>query len=72
MIINVRVKPSSKKQRIEKVGELYIVQVKSPPVDGRANREMLELLSDYFDVPKSRIRIIRGEKGRNKVVEILE
>ncbi len=72
MKIYVRVKPSSKKAGIEKKGDTYIVRVKSPPVEGKANKELVEILSDYFGVPKSSIRIVRGMSGRNKVVEISE
>ncbi len=54
------------------MGEFLLVRVKSPPVEGRANRELLEVLSDYFHVPKSRIRIVAGKSSRNKLVEIDE
>jgi hypothetical protein len=44
--------------------------VKAPPHEGRANAAVIELLSDHFNVPKSRISIIRGFKGKNKLIEI--
>ncbi len=72
MVIKVRVKPSSRRSGVEKRGEVYVIHVKSPPVEGRANKELIEVLSDYFGVPKSSIRIVRGLSGRNKVVEIAE
>ncbi len=52
------------------MGDFLLVRVKSPPVEGRANREMIEVLSDYFGVPKSRIRIVAGKSSRDKLVEI--
>jgi uncharacterized protein (TIGR00251 family) len=47
------------------------VKLVSPPEKGRANRELIELLADHFGVAKSRVRIVRGEKTHNKIVEII-
>lgn len=52
-------------------GELYKVYVTVAPEQGKANKKMIELLAEYFDVPKSQIRIIKGEISRNKIVEII-
>jgi len=41
------------------------------PEKGKANRELIELLADHFGVSKSCVRIIRGEKTHNKIVEII-
>ncbi len=70
MKIRVRVKPGSRRVGVEDMGDFLLVRVKSPPVEGRANREMIEVLSDYFGVPKSRIRIVAGKSSRDKLVEI--
>lgn len=50
-------------------GELR-VYLKSPPVKGKANEEMIEMLAKHYDVRKSDIEIIRGGRSRNKVVRI--
>ncbi len=42
----------------------------SAPVEGKANGELLNLLSEKFDVAKSAIKIIKGARTRNKVIEI--
>ncbi len=70
---SVKVKPNSKKQAIieEEDGSLT-VHLKSPPVDGKANQELVELLAKKFAVPKSHITIRLGLSGRNKLVEIQE
>ena len=67
----VKVKTNSKKQIIEECtdGSLTI-QLKSPPVDGKANKELIELLAKKFDVSKSQIRIKLGLSSRIKLVEI--
>jgi hypothetical protein len=68
---SVKVKPNSKKQTIieEEDGSLT-VHLKSPPVDGKANKELIELLAKKFNVPKSSITIQMGLSGRNKLVNI--
>jgi uncharacterized protein (TIGR00251 family) len=68
---SVKVKPNSKKQAIveEEDGSLT-VHLKSPPVDGKANQELIEILAKKFDVPKSNITIQMGLSGRKKLVNI--
>jgi hypothetical protein len=43
----------------------------APAEKGKANLRLIEVLSEYFGVPKSAIRIIKGWKTRNKTVEIV-
>ena len=71
MKINIRVIPRSKSPSLQKKGDLYYVRVKSSPIEGRANQEAILCLSDYFEVPKSHIKILQGKSARTKVVEIL-
>lgn len=67
----VKVKPNSKKQSIEESPDgVFSVHLKSPPVDGKANKELIELLAEKFDVSKSQIRIKSGLSSRTKLVEI--
>lgn len=67
----VKVKPNSKKQAIaESTDGILTVHLKSPPVDGKANKELIEVLAKQFDVPKSQIRIKSGLSSRIKLVEI--
>jgi hypothetical protein len=47
--------------------KVYLTAV---PVDGRANRDLIKLLSEKLDVSKSKISIIRGEKSSEKIIEI--
>lgn len=72
MKIFVRARPGSKEEKVQKVDEgHFVVSVKAPPVEGKANQAILELLSDYFKLPKARIRIVSGHTGRQKVIEIV-
>ena len=71
MRISVKIKPNSKAASVEKTGEKeFLVRVKSPPKEGRANIELIKILGDYFNIPKSRVTIIRGEGSRNKIIDI--
>lgn len=67
----VTVKPQSKKEEMRKIAEAeYIALVRAPAREGKANEATIELLADYFSVPKSSVRIIRGQTSRRKLVEI--
>jgi uncharacterized protein (TIGR00251 family) len=67
----VKVKPNSKQQRIEESEDgIITVHLKSPPVDGKANKELIELLAKKFNVSKSQIKIKAGLSSKNKLVEI--
>lgn len=71
MIIQVKVLPNSKKCNIEKTEDSsFRVRVDVPAEDGRANRRLIEIFSDYFKVEKSSISILKGFKSRKKIVEI--
>lgn len=70
-ILRVKVKPNSKQQNIaEEADGSLTVHLKSPPVDGKANQELIKLLAKKFDVPKSAIAIKSGLSSRNKLVEL--
>ena len=71
MIIKVRVVPNSKEEGIEEREGIYRIKVKEKAIRGRANAAMIALLAEKFGVKRSMILIIKGEKSREKVVEIL-
>jgi uncharacterized protein (TIGR00251 family) len=72
MKIQVRVKPRSRTEELSREGDSYIVKVKEPAREGKANQAVIKLLAEHFSVPKSQIRILRGFRSRNKVIEIVE
>lgn len=73
MRISIKVKPKSKQEKVEKLADHeFIVQVKAAPLEDKANQAAIKLLSEYFDIAKSRITIIKGNKARSKIVEIEE
>lgn len=71
MLVTVRVKPNSKRPRIEEGPDgVLTVYLKSPPVEGRANEELIARMAERFGAPKSRVRIKSGLGSRTKVVEV--
>lgn len=46
------------------------IRVQAPPVDGRANQELVAFFATLFDTPKSRVEVLRGAAGRDKVVRV--
>jgi len=72
MKIQVKVKPSSKTEEISREGDSFIVKVKEPPKEGKANQAVIKLLAEHFGVPQSQVRILSGFRNRNKVIEVAE
>ncbi len=71
MLIRVKVFPNSKKEGIfRKSNNNFDVLVREKPIGGLANGEAIEALARYLNIPKSKIRLIRGHKQRNKIFEI--
>jgi len=67
----VAVKPQAKREEVKKISEgEYAASVQAPAREGKANQALIELLASYFSVPKSAVRIIRGQTGRRKLVEV--
>lgn len=66
----ISVKLKAKTERVEETESGFIVHINAPPEKGKANEAIIRLLARYFNVPRSRIRIIRGRTSRMKLVEI--
>jgi len=70
--IRVKIKPNSRTEELSQEGDSFIVKVREPPRQGRANQAVIKLLAQHFGVPQSRVRIISGLRSRNKVIEVAE
>ncbi len=86
MQIHIRVIPRAKFNRVESIGargnapekkaatqpplQSFRVHTTTAPTDGKANQAVIALLADHFKIPKSQIKLIRGETSRDKVFEI--
>ena len=70
--LEVRARPRAHKSRLVGAREGALeVQLAAPPVDGAANEELVRTLAAAAGVAKSAVHIVRGETGRNKLVEIV-
>ncbi len=69
--INVKVITRASNNDIEKVNDVnYVVRTTIVPTKGKANKVVQKLLAKYFGVAKSRVQIIKGEKSKNKIINI--
>jgi uncharacterized protein (TIGR00251 family) len=72
----VRVTPNAKKSEFagwtadEKGRPVLLVKLHAPPVDGKANTELIRFLAEALDCPKGQITMLRGTSSRQKTVEL--
>ncbi len=69
-VLDISVSPKSSKSEIVMGNGIIKVYLNSPPVDGKANAECLRLFSKRLKISKSRIAIVKGEKGKKKRIVI--
>ncbi len=71
MIIRVRVIPNAHRSEVVgRIGSTVRVKVAAPAIDGKANAELVSFLSDFFEVKNRGVKIVRGQKGKEKTIEI--
>jgi hypothetical protein len=70
MKIMVKVAPNSRVEAVSRSEDGFMVKVKEPPSDGRANKAVVKLLAEYFKVPQSSVRVVSGLGSRNKLIEV--
>ena len=69
--LTVRVQPNAVRNMLLDLNDGVLrVKIKAPPVEGKANRELVDFLSDVLGTRKSNFEIIKGRTGRNKVITI--
>ena len=72
--IAVRVTPRASRNKIVEIladGTIKI-HIAAPPVDGEANEKLIEFLSDVLNIPRSRLEIVAGLSGRDKLISVLD
>lgn len=69
-IVKVRVVPNAKKNLVKEFGEGLKVYVTAPPVEGKANKALLEVLAGHFRLKKSQLSITKGHASKDKFVAI--
>jgi uncharacterized protein len=69
--IAVRLQPRAGREEIVGVCDgILLVRVRAPPVDGRANRALCKLVARRAGVAASRVSVVRGERARDKLVQV--
>ena len=72
-LIQIKVKPNSRASVLRQNADgTWLAQLKSPPVDGKANEELVALVAKYFKRPKSDVSIKSGASSRLKLIQIRE
>lgn len=67
LILNIRVVPRASKNEISgTIGDALKLRLQAPPVEGKANRALVDFLADTLDLPRHNITILTGDTGRNK------
>jgi uncharacterized protein (TIGR00251 family) len=71
VILQVKVKPRSRTSGLEQLPDgSWVARLKSPPVDGKANAELVTLVAKRFRCPKSSVSIRSGASGRLKFIKV--
>lgn len=70
----IRVIPRARKDEIVEIlaDQTIKIRLAAPPVEGKANEALIEFLAKVLDVPRSKVDIIAGASGRDKLVSILD
>jgi len=70
-VIQVKVKPNARASSLAQSADgSWAAELKSPPVDGKANQELITLVARHFGCPKSAVSIKSGASGRMKLVQV--
>ena len=73
MILQVKVKPRSSISSLQQAPDgTWVARLKSPPVDGKANAELIGLVAERFGCPKAAVTIKAGAGGRLKLVKVAD
>ena len=71
VILKVRVKPRARVSELTRAADgTWVAKLKAPPVDGKANEELVGLVAAKFQCPKAAVTIKAGASGRTKLVRV--
>jgi len=72
MVVKVKVIPRAKKFRIEPFVQGLKVYLTKSPVKGQANKQLIEVIAQHYGVKKNKISIVKGQRQRDKILEIID
>lgn len=68
-VLQIRVKPRARVSELTQAADgTWIARLNAPPVDGKANAELIRLVAERFKCPKTSVTIKSGASGRTKLV----
>jgi len=71
LALRVKVKPNARSSSLVQAPDgTWVAQLKAPPVEGKANRELIALVAAHFNCRKAAVSIRAGASGRNKLVKV--
>ena len=68
LMVTFKIVPNSSKNEIIKTHDTIKIKITAQPVDGKANKALIEFLSKQFKIPKTSIEILRGETSKEKTI----
>lgn len=69
--VTVKAHPRAKRSAITgRLGDAWKLDLAAPPADGKANQECIRFFAELARVPRSQVRIVLGQTGRTKVIEV--
>ena len=68
IIANIKISPNSKRNEIIKTDAEVKIKITAQPIDGKANKALIEYLSKEFKIPKTSIQILKGETSKEKTI----
>jgi hypothetical protein len=71
ILVSIRISPNAKKNEIIKDGEIFKLKITAQPIDGKANKAVIEYLSKQFKIPKTSIKILKGETSKDKTILLM-
>lgn len=72
-VVAIHAQPGAKKSQIIGLhGERLKVRVAAPPLEGRANDALINVLAERLGLPRSKLRVLKGQQARAKLVEITD
>lgn len=72
-MLDLHIQPGAKKSGVVGLhGDALKLRIASPPIDGRANAELVAFLSEALDVPKQSLAVVKGATSRRKTVRVTD
>jgi uncharacterized protein (TIGR00251 family) len=71
MKLKITVKPNARKNEVTHTADgTLVIRVTVPPIEGKANEKIIEVLAEYLNKPRKSISIVSGFKGKHKIIDV--